>query len=105
MNRVVSRGSVLIAAAVIAACAGKREESERDLAVADENATTAQDAAAPPPEYRLEEAIVTAQKTAGNASSQRLRRVAESPALYADAPAPVSAPAMIAPTAPYHQPY
>lgn len=103
MNRVVSRGSVLIAAAVIAACAGKREESERDLAVADENATTAQDAAAP--EFRLEEAIVTAQKTAGNASNRRLRREAESQAFYADAPAPVSAPAMIAPAAPYHQPY
>jgi len=46
MNRVVSRGSVLIAAAVLAACAGKRE-SEGQLAVVEEASTQVGDAQRP----------------------------------------------------------
>jgi Ca-activated chloride channel homolog len=111
MNRVVSRGSVLIAAAVIAACAGKREESERQLAVSDEQATPAQDVAAPQPaEIVVEEAVITAQRTSGNAASKQVRRAEEDKqASYAIAQ-PVSAPATIAPAfappaPPYQQPY
>jgi Ca-activated chloride channel family protein len=68
MNRVVSRGSLLIAAAVLAACAAKREEPEQDLVGVEERSTTmAQDAAAVP-------------------TTEAVRR-------RQDAPAPVAAPA------------
>lgn len=104
MNRVVSKGSVLIAAAVVAACAGKREESEQQLAVSDEKSVV-QDAAAPA-ERDLQEAVVTAQRTAGNAASPRLRRDAEKRAVHAEMPLPANAIAVAPAFAPpYQQPY
>src|SRR5687768_14861776 len=104
MNGVVSRGSVLIAAAVLAACAGKREEAERQVAVADEKSAPAQDAAQPM-DMSVEEVAVTGTRSAGNSSSARLRRVEADKQLAYEV---VSAPASIAPSfapPPYQQPY
>jgi Ca-activated chloride channel homolog len=101
MNRVVSRGSVLIAAAVLAACAGKREEKESQLVVIDVQSTPTQDAVQS--DMAIEEAVVTGHRSAGNSSSARERRaVAEQQASYAIAPAPAAAPAF---APPYQQQY
>jgi Ca-activated chloride channel family protein len=101
---------VLIAAAVIAACAGKREESEREVAVADQKSTTPQDAAPPPDESVLQEAVITAQRSAGNAGGPRSQGGVARRAVEADKRAvyaPVPAPAAIAPAfvPPHQQPY
>jgi len=54
MNRVVSRGSVLIAAAVLAACAAKREEPKQEQA-----AVVGDQTLAVPAEAGLEEVLIT----------------------------------------------
>lgn len=100
MNGVVSRGSVLIAAAVLAACAAKREP-EIPTAVIEEKPAPTQDAAgsqstAQPRELALEQAIVTANKRSP------ARAELDQQVSYAIAPAS----ATIAPAAPvYQQPY
>src|SRR5687767_6503459 len=100
MNGVVSRGSVLIAAAVLAACAGKQEEAERQVAVFEERAEVAQDQA-------VQDVIVTGSRSAGNSSSAHVRRAeADKHIAYQVAPAPaaIAAPAF-APPPPYQQPH
>jgi len=105
MNRVVSRGSVLIAAAVLAACAAKRESESQEVVSKDEPKPV-QDMAMPQDRV-VEEAIVTANKAAGNAASaresRRVRGEADKQASFAVMPAPMMS---VAPAAPvYQQPY
>ncbi|MET0535294.1 MAG: VWA domain-containing protein [Steroidobacter sp.] len=106
MNGVVSRGSVLIAAAVLAACAAKRE-SEEHLAVIETPSTKAQDAVAP--EEDLQAVVVTGNEASKRAPPMALPSVARDASgerrantaaqvAYAVAPAPAMAPG-------YQQPY
>lgn len=97
----VSRGSVLIAAAVLAACAAKRE-SESDLAKIEEAPTQAHDAAVPQ-EARTEATIVTAHTQPAPVAGPRAvgsaqKRYAEAQVSYSIPPAAPIAPA-------YQQPY
>jgi Ca-activated chloride channel family protein len=74
MNRVVSRGSLLIAAAVLAACAAKREE--RDIAVQQVG-----DANAPIETRLIEEEVASATRAdAANSAELQRQQVAPMPA-------------------------
>jgi Ca-activated chloride channel family protein len=105
MNGVVSRGSVLIAAAVLAACAGKQEQ-DRQLTVIEQTPAPAQDVAQPQAAAAesVQDVIVTGHRAAGNSSSARDHRsaVAEKSASYSVAPMPAVAPAF---APPYQQEY
>jgi Ca-activated chloride channel family protein len=112
MNRVVSRGSVLIAAAVLAACAAKREQ-EAKLTV-QESATEEHDGA-PLQEAAVESVVtgielpkVAAQRAAAPAAGaaqdlHNVRSPREIAASYSVPPAQAIAPAPFTPG--YQQPY
>jgi Ca-activated chloride channel family protein len=107
MNGVVGRGSVLIAAAVIAACAGKQEETATQTAVVEPIDVTSQEPIQRVDDLAVQEAVVTGSRQAGaNAISKRERRAEADKQVSNAITVAMPAPAMVAPMAPaYQQPY
>ena len=107
MNGVVSRGSVLLAAAVIAACAGKKEEAAKQTSVIEPITVASQEPILPAEDAAVQEAVVTgSQRAKGNAVHARERRAEADKQVSNAITVAMPAPAMVPPMAPaYQQPY